>query len=272
MFDFDISVCIYKVTEHNVYNELLTESRNAVKCVRETCLKSRLSLLYPKHRLLSTCRTLRRFLQDGKSELSSYRFAAFTEYQAMLIDPIRNLSLDTVTVHDTILGGSAKVALNDLMAKISPHDMFVFVLYSKVVPGFAVDILLVDDPNFAPKTMIELDLNETEESDSSDDEFSAQMGEVLINDDGTVERNPDAKPISEGATPKRSVMACTLNSTGEVKTQGTMTVGSGESKVNFGPSRPTSTYLMSGKHSAPDQASGYTGRSKSGHAPGFVLN
>jgi len=189
----------------------------------------------------------------------------------MLIDPTRNLSLDTITVHDTMLGGSAKVALNDLMAKINPSDMFVFVLYSKVVPGFTVDVLLVDDFNFAPKTMIELDSNETESFDSLDDEFSAQMGEVLVNDDGTVERTPDAKPMSEGATPKRSVMACTLNSTGEVKAQGTMSVSSGGSKFNFGPNRATNTHVMSGKHSAPDQASGYTGRSKSGHAPGFML-
>jgi hypothetical protein len=216
-------------------------------------------------------RTVRNFLAGGKSEWSNYRFAAFMEYQAMVIDPIQCLEIDEITVHDSILQGSAKVALNDLMAKIKPTEMFVFVLYSKIVPGFSVDVMLVDDLKFVPKTLLELDPCSCV-SESSDSEFSEQMGEILVNDDGTVEREPDAKPITEGGNSKRAVMGLTLNSTGECKSQGTMSVGAGGSRLYLNPNKPTTTSQHLGKHSAPDQSSGYTGRSKSGHAPGFMLN
>lgn len=204
---------------------------------------------------------------------NSERFFAFLEYQSMVIDPIRNLEIDKMTINDTILTGKSKVAMNSLMAVVTPQEMLVFVLYTKIVPGIVIDVLLVDDPLFKPKTLIQLTLLEgCTDSESSDEELCPQMGEILVNDDGTVERSPDASPVAACDKPKpKSVMSCTLNGTGEVKSQGPMSLGNGQSKLSLGPNTPT-TIGYTGIHSAPDQASGYTGRSKTGHAPGFVFN
>jgi hypothetical protein len=204
---------------------------------------------------------------------NSERFLAFLEYQSMVLDPIRNLEIDKMTINDTILTGKSKVAMNSLMAVVTPQEMLVFVLYSRIVPGIVCDVLLVDDPLFKPKTLIQLTLaEESTDSESSDEELCPQMGEILVNDDGTVERSPDAPPVTACDKPKpKSVMSCTLNGTGEVKSQGTMSLGNNQSKLSLGQNTPT-TIGPTGIHSAPDQASGYTGRSVSGHAPGFVFN
>lgn len=82
MFDLNMLSLYIQVTEHNIYNELLTETQNAVRVVREACKSSRLSLAYPKQSLLSTLRFLRTYLREGKPESSSVRFVAFLEYQA----------------------------------------------------------------------------------------------------------------------------------------------------------------------------------------------
>lgn len=264
MFDLNMLGLYIQVTAYNVYNELLAESQNAVRVVREACRSSRLSLAYPKQSLLSTSRFLRMYLREGKSETSNHRFVAFLEYQAMLIDPERSLKLDSMTVHDSILGGQAKVALNDLMARVSPAEMFVFMLYSKVVPGFRVDVLLVEDPNFSPTLFVAFYPDE-DSATPHGDTLSPQMGEIYDEYGEKKVTRPSKKPNSLGAA-RRSVVSFKAQDSSSLKAQGGHADENDGLDVKSCPDVSPSTYSLSGIKTATKQFS------VGGPAPGFSFS
>lgn len=175
--------------------------------------------------MLSIIRRLHKFLKEGQT--SHDRLDAFLEYQSMLIDPVRAIPLESMTVHDTVLKGQKKVALNSLMASVSPGEMFAFILYSKIVPGFNSDVLLVESSGISLLSTVAEDDASTADSvetvaqdtDQSDpeDKFSCQTGELPPGAVPVKPSPPTMNAISE--EPDRSVFSLTSNSTG-VTTKG----------------------------------------------------
>lgn len=195
---------------------------------------------------------VRRFLTASTAVPSADdRLTAYLEYQAMLLDPVRHIPLDNVSVAQSKLAGFQRLALNDLILRVKPYEMFVFILYSKVIPGFDAVVELTDGDRmivrYPPQSILPFSDSDSDSSSDESDQrpFEPQVG--CPEYDNFEPPVPTPQPPTE-AQPLKNPFSITLNSSGERYKQG--------------------NYCPSGTQSQAEPRQ----KSSSGHAPGFRCN